>query len=131
MTSIADTSYEGWTVARAARAAGLRARVYLEVFGLDDAELPKTMARLEERLTALQDECERAARRPAAPPGARDGVRLLGNEMGHPSPLRCRSRGSRPTPRIPSRPGYIGKWRVSPAARVCGWPRTWPSRRQR
>ena len=57
MTSIADTSYAGWTVARAARAAGLRARVYLEVFGLDDAELPSTMARLEAGLRRLQGEC--------------------------------------------------------------------------
>ena len=55
VTSIADTSYGGWTVARAARAAGLRARVYLEVFGLDDAELPATMARLEAGLGSARD----------------------------------------------------------------------------
>ncbi len=47
VTSIADTGREGWMVARAAAAAGLRARVYLEVFGLDDAQLPATMAGLE------------------------------------------------------------------------------------
>jgi len=46
VTTIADSSSEGWTVARAAGAAGLRARVYLEVFGLDDARLPVTMERL-------------------------------------------------------------------------------------
>ena len=57
VTSIADTSYAGWTVARAAGAAGLRARVYLEVFGLDDAELPSTMERLEAGVVSLQGEC--------------------------------------------------------------------------
>ncbi len=61
VTSIGDTSFEGWTVARAAGSAGLRARVYLEVFGLDDAELPRTMAALETRLAALRDECGRTA----------------------------------------------------------------------
>ncbi len=74
VTTIGDTSFEGWTVARAAGSAGLRARVYLEVFGLDDAELPRTIARLEERLAALQDECGRAARLPAAAPDERDGA---------------------------------------------------------
>lgn len=54
ITSIADTSYEGGTVARAARAAGLRARIYLEVFGLNDAVLPATMAALEARLARLR-----------------------------------------------------------------------------
>jgi cytosine/adenosine deaminase-related metal-dependent hydrolase len=57
VTSIADTSYAGWTVAHAAGTAGLRARVYLEVFGLDDAELPSTMERLEAGLGRLQGEC--------------------------------------------------------------------------
>ena len=61
VTSVGDTSIEGWTVARAARAAGLRARVYLEVFGLDDAELPETMAGLETRLAAFRDECLRTS----------------------------------------------------------------------
>ncbi len=59
VTCVGDTSFEGWTVARAAGSAGLRARVYLEVFGLDDAELPATMAGLEARLAALRDECLR------------------------------------------------------------------------
>ena len=57
VTSIGDTSFWGWTTARAAGAAGLRARVYLEAFGLDDAELPATMERLEARLAGLQSEC--------------------------------------------------------------------------
>ncbi|MFH0916020.1 MAG: amidohydrolase family protein [bacterium] len=57
VTSIGDTSFGGWTTARAAGAAGLRARVYLEVFGLDDAELPMTMERLKARLAELQSEC--------------------------------------------------------------------------
>jgi cytosine/adenosine deaminase-related metal-dependent hydrolase len=56
VTAIADTSYGGWTVARAARAAGLRARVYLEFFGLDDAQLPSTMERLEAGLGRLRSE---------------------------------------------------------------------------
>jgi cytosine/adenosine deaminase-related metal-dependent hydrolase len=57
VTSIADTSFEGWTTARGAGTAGLRARVYLEVFGLDDTELPATMERLEARLAGLRREC--------------------------------------------------------------------------
>jgi cytosine/adenosine deaminase-related metal-dependent hydrolase len=59
VTCVGDTSFEGWTVARAAGSAGLRARIYLEVFGLDDAELPATMAGLEARLAALLEECLR------------------------------------------------------------------------
>ncbi len=58
VTSIADTSYDGWTVARAARAAGLRARVYLEVFGLDEADVPATMDRLAAGLERMRGECE-------------------------------------------------------------------------
>lgn len=57
VTCIADTSFEGWTSARAAGAAGLRARVYLEVVGLDDAELPVTMRRTETRLAELRRNC--------------------------------------------------------------------------
>ena len=56
VTYIGDTSFEGWTTGRAAVAAGLRARVYLEVFGLDDARLPQTMEHLEARLGALRHE---------------------------------------------------------------------------
>jgi len=54
ITTIADTSFEGWTTTRAARQVGLRARVYLEVFGFDDADLPATMDRLEARLASLE-----------------------------------------------------------------------------
>ncbi len=61
VTAVADTSFEGVTVARAARATGLRARVYLEVFGLDDACLSETMERLEARLERARDEGERPA----------------------------------------------------------------------
>lgn len=56
VTSIADTSYTGWTVGRAARVAGLRARVYVEVFGLDDAHLPESMERLQDALAKTRHE---------------------------------------------------------------------------
>ncbi len=56
VTSIADTSYGGGTVARAAQAVGLRARVYLEVFGLDDERLEATMERLEAGLARGRSE---------------------------------------------------------------------------
>lgn len=59
VTCIGDTSAEGWTVARAAGSAGLRARVYLEVFGLDDADLSRIRVDLEARLGSLQEECLR------------------------------------------------------------------------
>ncbi|MBC7105166.1 MAG: amidohydrolase family protein [Firmicutes bacterium] len=57
VTCVADASFAGWTTARALRRAGLRGRVYLEVFGLDDEELPATMERLESRLARLETEC--------------------------------------------------------------------------
>jgi aminodeoxyfutalosine deaminase len=57
ITSIADTTYEGAIVGNAARAAGLRALVYAEVFGLDDAQLPSALARLEERVEKLRAVC--------------------------------------------------------------------------
>ena len=56
VTSIADTCREGWTVARAAAAVGLRARGYLEVFGLDDAQLPAIMEGLEAGLERTRRE---------------------------------------------------------------------------
>ncbi len=56
VTTIADTSYGGATVARAAQAAGLRARVYLEVFGLDDTRLGDTIRRLEASLSRCRRE---------------------------------------------------------------------------
>jgi cytosine/adenosine deaminase-related metal-dependent hydrolase len=61
VTSIADTSYGGSTVARAAEAAGLRARVYLEVFGLDDTRLSATMERLEAALERAKCEGDASA----------------------------------------------------------------------
>jgi cytosine/adenosine deaminase-related metal-dependent hydrolase len=57
ITSIADTAYEGAVVARAAGRAGLRARVYQEVFGLDDAVLPGTMDHLRAAVGRLEREC--------------------------------------------------------------------------
>jgi cytosine/adenosine deaminase-related metal-dependent hydrolase len=57
MTFLADTSFEGWTSARAAGEAGLRARIHLEVIGLDDADLPKIMERMEARLAVLDEAC--------------------------------------------------------------------------
>lgn len=56
VTAIADTAYAGWGVARAARAAGLRARVYQEVFGLDDGHIPENMAGLEAALARIKSE---------------------------------------------------------------------------
>ncbi len=61
ITSLADTAYDGATVARAVGVAGLRARVYQEVFGLDDAVLPATMERLESAVGWLQAEAAGAA----------------------------------------------------------------------
>jgi cytosine/adenosine deaminase-related metal-dependent hydrolase len=55
VTSIADTAYDGPAVAHAAGEAGLRARVYQEVFGLDDAVLPAAMERLESAVGRLRD----------------------------------------------------------------------------
>lgn len=57
MTCVADTSFEGWTSAHAAGEAGLRARIHLEVIGLDDTEVPRTMERMEHRLGVLRDAC--------------------------------------------------------------------------
>jgi cytosine/adenosine deaminase-related metal-dependent hydrolase len=67
VTSIADTSYGGSTVARAAEAAGLRARVYLEVFGLDDSRIDATMHRLGAALP--QGRCETASSAAERRPG--------------------------------------------------------------
>ena len=93
VTSIADTSYEGWAVARGAGAAGLRARVYLEVFGLDDARLPATMERLEAGLARLRDQCS------------------AGGENGS-----CEERGSRGDPGSAARNGPEVEAGVSPHA---------------
>ncbi|MCX8031893.1 MAG: amidohydrolase family protein [Thermoleophilia bacterium] len=53
ITFVADSSFGGEAVARAARETGLRARIYLELFGLDDRDLAKTMSQFEERLSDL------------------------------------------------------------------------------
>jgi len=49
ITTIADTSY-GATTLEAAGGAGLRGRVYLEVFGVDDSHFDDTMADVERRI---------------------------------------------------------------------------------
>jgi 5-methylthioadenosine/S-adenosylhomocysteine deaminase len=54
ITTIADTSY-GATTLEAAGAAGLRGRVYLEVFGVDDAHFDDTMADVERRVDGARD----------------------------------------------------------------------------
>ena len=74
ITSLGDTAYDGPAVARAAAAAGLRARVYQEVFGLDDATLPRTMERYEAVMTRLGDEIAMAPRDPAGVPLVEAGV---------------------------------------------------------
>ena len=53
ITTIADTSYTGVTLEAAAEA-GLRGRLYLEVFGVDDSRLDETMADVERRLAEAQ-----------------------------------------------------------------------------
>src|SRR5664280_680256 len=53
ITTIADTSYNAVTL-DAAGSAGLRGRVYLEVFGVDDARIDETVADVERRLTEAQ-----------------------------------------------------------------------------
>ncbi|MBN1628193.1 MAG: amidohydrolase family protein [Thermoleophilia bacterium] len=58
VTSIGDTSNRAAIDARAALAVGLRARVYQEIFGLDDAELPKAIQRLELKLGQLRHESQ-------------------------------------------------------------------------
>ncbi len=53
VTTVADTTYTGETIAAAAEA-GLRGVAYLEVFGIDDKHLDVTMVDLEERLAKAQ-----------------------------------------------------------------------------
>ena len=64
ITTIADTSYSGVTLEAAAEA-GLRGRLYLEVFGVDDTHLDETVADAERRLDEAQA---------AAPPGFEVGL---------------------------------------------------------
>jgi len=49
ITTIADTAFGGETLLAASQA-GLRGRLYLEVFGIDDRHLEQTMAEIEARL---------------------------------------------------------------------------------
>ena len=104
ITSLADTAFDGQAVVRAAGAAGLRARVYQEVFGLDDATLPRTMERFEA---------------------------VIGRPAGRGGPAgAARSRSaSRPMRRTPCRSGSTGRRRASRAAPASASPLTWPSRR--
>ena len=60
ITSLADTAYDGRAVARAAGVAGLRARVYQEVFGLDDATCPAPWSATRPSIGGLQDEAAAA-----------------------------------------------------------------------
>ncbi|HUK76051.1 MAG TPA: amidohydrolase [Thermoleophilia bacterium] len=53
VTTIADTTYTGESLAAAAEA-GLRGIAYLEVFGIDDKQLDETLADLDVRLAAAQ-----------------------------------------------------------------------------
>ncbi len=53
ITTVADTSYGAATL-EVAGSAGLRGRVYLEVFGVDDAHFDETIADVERRLTQAQ-----------------------------------------------------------------------------
>jgi aminodeoxyfutalosine deaminase len=53
ITTIADTSYGAVTL-EAAGAVGLRGRLYLEVFGVDDSRLEETMVDVERRLDEAQ-----------------------------------------------------------------------------
>ena len=53
ITTVADTSYGAATL-EAAGTAGLRGRLYLEVFGVDDARFDETMADVVRRLDAAQ-----------------------------------------------------------------------------
>jgi 5-methylthioadenosine/S-adenosylhomocysteine deaminase len=55
ITTIADTTYSGVTL-RAAAQTGLRGRLYLEVFGIDDTRLDDTLADMHERLAAAAAE---------------------------------------------------------------------------
>jgi cytosine/adenosine deaminase-related metal-dependent hydrolase len=73
-TSIADTAYDGPGVARAASEAGLRARVYQEVFGLDDTVLSAAMERLEVTVAHIQDEAVAASRDGAGRAAATGGA---------------------------------------------------------
>lgn len=55
ITTLAESTYAGESL-NAIRQAGLRARVYQEVFGIDDNQLAGTMARLVEKLDELEEQ---------------------------------------------------------------------------
>lgn len=74
ITSLGDTAYDGLAVARAAGAVGLRARVYQEVFGLDDSTLPRTLERYEGVMARLRDEVGAAPCHPTGTPLIEVGV---------------------------------------------------------
>ncbi len=74
ITSLGDTAYDGLAVVRAAAAAGLRARVYQEVFGLDDAVLPRTMERYGGVMARLREDIAAVPRDPAGVPLVEVGV---------------------------------------------------------
>ena len=74
ITSLGDTAYDGLAVAHAAAAAGLRVRVYQEVFGLDDAALPRTMERYEGVMARLGEDIAAAPRDAAGVPLIEAGV---------------------------------------------------------
>ncbi|HOT23021.1 MAG TPA: amidohydrolase [Thermoleophilia bacterium] len=53
ITTVADTSYTGLSI-RAAGEAGLRGRVYLEVYGIDDTRIDETLRTVDRRLEAAR-----------------------------------------------------------------------------
>jgi 5-methylthioadenosine/S-adenosylhomocysteine deaminase len=53
ITTVADTSYTGLSI-KAAAEAGLRGRVYLEVYGIDDTRIDETLAHIDTRLEAAR-----------------------------------------------------------------------------
>ncbi len=55
ITTVADTSFSGRAV-QAAAEAGLRGRLYLEVFGIDDTRLDETLADMHVRLAAAREQ---------------------------------------------------------------------------
>ena len=73
ITTVADTSYGAATL-EAAGAAGLRGRLYLEVFGVDDSRFDETMADVERRLDDAQAARARRVRRRARAARAVHGV---------------------------------------------------------
>lgn len=60
ITTVADSMYSGESL-DVIMAAGLRARAYQEVFGIDDAVLSRTLAQLTERLDELEEKMRQSA----------------------------------------------------------------------